>query len=287
MIDFVRPTDEVHQPKGNNHVIPGLIEFQQERLASLLHRRITDLTPDWFASLPFQMMMTGDPELEAIGVHTSGAAKMTVVVTDPGRPIGRIEVVAQSPGCLLLLDNRAAEGHLAGSIRMLGPDNTVLFPSLGGGTISVHTVLLRSARQMLFWGAGATAVGCSIELEGSERVAAIGDDALISSGVWIRNHDMHAVVDLRTKQTVNKPPADTIVERHVWIGQNALLLNCTRVGAGAIIGAQSLVKREVGECIAVGGVPARMLRAGVSWGRDTAGMTDAERASLQNLPPAR
>lgn len=86
-------------------------------------------------------------------------------------------------------------------------------------------------------------------------MAAIGDDALILSGVWTRNHDMHAITDRHTRKLVNKPPMDTIIERHVWIGQNALLLHCTRVGAGTIIGSQSLVKGEVIACTAVGGTP--------------------------------
>lgn len=114
-------------------------------------------------------------------------------------------------------------------------------------------------------------------------MAAIGDDALISSGVWIRNHDMHAITDLHTRKLVNKPPVDTIIERHVWIGQNALLLHCTRVGAGAIIGAPSLVKGEVIACTAVGGTPARLLHADASWGRDPLGMTDAEWLGLQTF----
>jgi acetyltransferase-like isoleucine patch superfamily enzyme len=114
-------------------------------------------------------------------------------------------------------------------------------------------------------------------------VVAIGDDALISSDVWIRNHDMHAIVDLRSGHRVDRAPVDVIVERHVWIGQNAMLLNCQRVGAGAIVGAQSLVKNTVAGCVAVGGVPARLLRSEVSWGRDAVGMTEAERQLVARL----
>jgi hypothetical protein len=161
----------------------------------------------------------------------------------------------------------------------------MLFPALGAGYIALQVALLRSNGQIVLWGQGATAIGCSLELEGTDCIAAIGDDALISSGVWIRNHDMHAIIDMRTGKPVNRPPVDTIVERHVWIGQNALILNCRRIGAGSIIGAQSLVKNDIGAFLAVGGVPARVIRTEVSWGRDAAGMSEAERDSLRPLAP--
>jgi acetyltransferase-like isoleucine patch superfamily enzyme len=100
----------------------------------------------------------------------------------------------------------------------------------------------------------------------------------------MRNHDMHAIVDMRSGKTINRPPGDIIVERHVWIGQNALVLNCPRIGVGSIIGAQSLAKTGIGEFLAVGGVPARVLRTEVSWGRDSAGISQAELDSISSLP---
>lgn len=247
--------------------------------------RVTSLKAQALTQLPFRMLSAADTSLATLGVNATGPADLAVVVTDPSRPIGHLQVETTAPGCVLFLDNRAAEGNLHGHIRMLGRDSVMLFPSLGAGSIALPIVLLRSDNQMVLWGQGATAIGCSLELEGAERMAAIGDDALISSGVWIRNHDMHAVIDMRTGKTLNPVPVDTIVERHVWIGQNASLLSCRRIGAGSIIGAQSLVKNDIGEFLAVGGVPARVIRSEVSWGRDVGGITKAEYSTLRDLPP--
>ena len=113
---------------------------------------------------------------------------------------------------------------------------------------------------------------------GRGGVVAVGDDALISNGVWLRNHDMHALHDLASGRVSTGHRSRTVLERHVWLGQDALLLGCERIGMGAVIGARSLVKGRVKPPrVAVGGVPARMLREGVSWGRDLGGMTEAER----------
>ena len=261
-------------------MIPGLSDSAAERLNAALDPRVTAITGNELANLPFVMLSSGDPDLLRLGIHASGHPDLMVVVTDPDRPIGRLTINAVSSGCLLFVDNRAAGGELYGNIRMLGPGCAAVFTELGAGYIALEELFMRSAGQLLFWGRGATAVGCSIELEGDNHSAVIGDDCLMSSGIWIRNHDMHAVHDISTGERINRPPVDTILERHVWISQNALLLNCQRVGAGSIVGAQSLVKGVVGDCVAVGGAPARVLRYQVSWGRDVAGMTADERAML-------
>jgi acetyltransferase-like isoleucine patch superfamily enzyme len=125
-----------------------------------------------------------------------------------------------------------------------------------------------------------------MELEGEDEGVVIGDDALISDGVWIRNYDMHAVHDLATGARINKPPVTTVLERHVWLGQDALLLSTERIGMGAIVGARAVVKGQVPPRVAVAGTPARVLREGVSWGRSGHAMTGQERAAigLESLP---
>ena len=145
-------------------------------------------------------------------------------------------------------------------------------------------MFLRSNAQTVFWGAGSSAVGCSVEWEGEGRSLVIGEDCLMSSGIWIRNHDMHAMHDLHSGARIDRPAVDTVLEQHVWIGQNALLHSCERIGTGSIVGAMSLVKGAVGACVAVAGTPARVVRHDVSWGRDLAGMTDRERALLGSAP---
>jgi acetyltransferase-like isoleucine patch superfamily enzyme len=86
--------------------------------------------------------------------------------------------------------------------------------------------------------------------------------------------------DLWTGQVINRPPLDTVIERHVWLGQDALLLSCERIGMGSIIGARALVKGSIPARVAAAGTPARVLREGVSWGRHPYSMSSAERLSI-------
>lgn len=260
--------------------LPGLSAAAEDRLVALLDPRVTSLTAEALAALPMTIFGPLDPDLQRLGISATGNRDLTVIVTDPDRPIGQLRVEVGGVGNLLFFDNRAASGALHGNIRILGSDCAVIFDQIGDTYIALHDVFMRSSGQLLFWGAGSSAVGCSIEMEGEGRAVVIGEDALISSDIWIRNHDMHAVHDIRSGERINRPPVDTILERHVWLAQGSLLLNCQRIGMGSIVGAMSLAKGVIGECVAVAGTPARVVRYQVSWGREVAGMTAQERFSL-------
>jgi acetyltransferase-like isoleucine patch superfamily enzyme len=90
-----------------------------------------------------------------------------------------------------------------------------------------------------------------------------GDDCLIAS-VIARTSDSHQIIDIATGERLN-PPGDIIVGAHVWLAQEVMLLKRTRIGANSIIGARSMVNRELPSNAVCAGVPARVLRTGVTW----------------------
>ena len=262
-------------------MIPGLSATAEARLQSALTPAVTAVGQDSFADRDFEFLTGRDPQSNALGIHLLDGPDMMLVVTDPDRPVGNLRIQTGGPGNLLFIDNRGWHGNLNGVIRILGRDCTVFFNTVtGGGLVGLTDLFMRSNEQFLYWGLGATAVECSIEIEGEGRGVAIGDDALISNGVWVRNHNMHALWDLVTDSPIGRQPVTTVVERHVWLGQDALLLNCPSIGQGSVIGARSLVNGPIPARVAAAGTPARVLREQVSWGRDTYRMTDAERRLL-------
>lgn len=52
----------------------------------------------------------------------------------------------------------------------------------------------------------------------------------------------------------------TIIENDVWIGDGAVILKGVRIGTGSVIGANSVVTKDVPPYSIVGGVPAKLLR---------------------------
>ena len=259
-------------------MIPGLTTRNETRLLGALDSGVTDLTQADFATRDFTILGGFSDEARRLGFVATGPIEPTIVVTDPDRPVGRVTVQAMARDPLLFLDNGA--GVVQADIRLLGNDAVVFFNGVGDGFVGLTTLFLRAHDQFFFWGAMATAVELSVEVEGVGQGVVIGDDALIAGEVWIRNHDMHSMHDLATGRMLTRPPVTTVLERHVWLGQGALLLGCDRVGAGAIVGARSIVKRPLPPCVAAVGSPARIVREQVSWGRSAEGMTGAERLSL-------
>ena len=99
----------------------------------------------------------------------------------------------------------------------------------------------------------------------------IEDDVIISWGVTIVDHNSHALAasdradDVALWMQGEKDwskvrMAPTLLKRRCWIGFNAIILKGVTVGEGAIVGAGSLVTRDVPAHSIVAGNPARIIR---------------------------
>jgi len=243
------------------HLRPEVSRFQSALLDA----------PDWF------LLNGGDPALGPLGINVTGPC--SVALRSRAHPVGKVQVSASGEEGLLVIDNADWRGQFHAVIRLKGSRCTVAVCGLEGVTANLTDIFLRSAEQVLFWGFGASAVQARIEMEGAGRVLVVGDDALISSGVWIRNHDMHGIHDLKTMSLMNSP-CDTIVERHVWLGQDVALMRCPRIGAGSIVAARGLANRSIERTVLVGGLPCRVLKQHISWSRSLTAFSAREHELL-------
>lgn len=57
-----------------------------------------------------------------------------------------------------------------------------------------------------------------------------------------------------------KSKGSIIIEDDVWIGERALILSGVRIGKGAVVGAGSVVTKDVPPYAIVGGVPAKVIK---------------------------
>lgn len=86
----------------------------------------------------------------------------------------------------------------------------------------------------------------------------IGDDVMIAPGVTLTTtgHPIHP--DLRTDFRRFSEPIT--IEDRVWIGSNAVVLPGVRIGYGSVIGAGSVVTRDVPPMSVAFGTPCRVVR---------------------------
>lgn len=94
----------------------------------------------------------------------------------------------------------------------------------------------------------------------------LGEDCMLSGDIIMDVSDMHSIIDVQSGRRIN-PPMDILIDRHVWIAQGAHIMKGAKIGENSIIGAKSLVNSSIPSGCVAAGVPARVIKNGVTWDR--------------------
>jgi len=100
-----------------------------------------------------------------------------------------------------------------------------------------------------------------------------GRSCLVAGGTTLSVSDMHSIVDVATGRRLN-PPRDIRLGDRVWLGEGVRVWKGASIGAGSIIGTESLVTKPIPENVIAAGVPARVIRTGVTWRHDLLPLDD-------------
>ncbi|KQU07278.1 hypothetical protein ASG56_07050 [Rhodococcus sp. Leaf7] len=121
--------------------------------------------------------------------------------------------------------------------------------SIGRGTsIELNTRVL-GLRSLVIGDNCSIGSRCLLDARGQ---VTIGDDVTIGSHVQMIS-GQH-VVDSDDFGTTYCP---IVIDHHVWIANRCMIVVGVRIGAGAVVGAATLVRDDVGSMSIVAGVPAR------------------------------
>lgn len=88
----------------------------------------------------------------------------------------------------------------------------------------------------------------------------LGEGVIIGENVVIRDCDMHCINGKR--EEISKP---IYIGDHVWIGQDSIILKGVKIGNGSVVGAGSIVTKDVPENTIVCGVPAKVVKENIRW----------------------
>lgn len=110
-----------------------------------------------------------------------------------------------------------------------------------------------------------------------------GQDCMFSDDVIVQSSDQHGLVDLATGDILNNGFRHLALEDHVWIGRRSTLMPGITVGAGSVVAIGAVVTRDVPTHTVVAGVPAQVIRTGITWTRDLYSLDDYSSAQV-SLP---
>ena len=113
-------------------------------------------------------------------------------------------------------------------------------------------------------------IGDNVLLQNDTHITAIGnieigDNVLFGSSVLVSDNN-HGNCSMYTDLTI--PPrkrnlyskGSIIIEKNVWIGDKATILGGVHIGEGAVIGANSVVTKNIPSYSIAVGVPARIIK---------------------------
>jgi acetyltransferase-like isoleucine patch superfamily enzyme len=96
----------------------------------------------------------------------------------------------------------------------------------------------------------------------SKRGIEIGDHTIVAPNVIIIDSDFHVAWPPEKRMTEGTADYDKeiCIGRHVWIGVNAIILKGVTIGDNSIIGAGSVVVRDIPANVVAAGNPARVVK---------------------------
>lgn len=163
--------------------------------------------------------------------------------------------------------------NLFGQFHLLNNDGLVI---IGGNQVHVSKVdvTFHGNKNLFFWGAKGSSNGFHACLQGQNGSVIIGEGSMFATQIMIRDSDMHPIISMEDGSWLNKPQ-DVLIEPHVWVCQDALIMKGTKIGFGSIVAARALVSGPVPEFSLAAGMPAKAIKTGVSWDRHAIPRSDA------------
>jgi maltose O-acetyltransferase len=150
--------------------------------------------------------------------------------------------------------NRVGAVLLAGRARVLNQGSIFIEDGvkLDGSSVRIDLVA---------WKGGTISIGNGTFLNygtniSAARSVAVGRDCRIGQYTLIMDTDYHTSGALDERG----PSEPIVIEDGVWLGARVIVLKGVRIGAGSVVGANSLVTRDIPAGVIAAGSPARVVR---------------------------
>ena len=143
---------------------------------------------------------------------------------------------------------------------------TIIYQDEGGGPVALGSDVHIHRDTIIQTGAGGSVrIGDETHIQPACRISAYCRSVIIGQRVEIApgcsfypyNHASVAGTPIRHQPLISR--GDIVIDDDVWLGVGATILDGVHIGAGAVIGAGSVVTQDVPENSIAAGVPARII----------------------------
>ncbi|MCD7973512.1 MAG: acyltransferase [Candidatus Azobacteroides sp.] len=92
----------------------------------------------------------------------------------------------------------------------------------------------------------------------------VGKNCMFSYAIELKTGDSHSIIEKETNKRINYAK-DIYIDDHVWIGAHATILKGVRIEKDAIVGAYSVVTKDIPAGCIVAGNPAKIVKDNIYW----------------------
>lgn len=157
-------------------------------------------------------------------------------------------------GTMLLSDNNIKGSNIQSNLRM-DKNSKLIVKNHFSIYYGADIILFKNSRLVL----GSGFFNSNIKIRCHEKIE-IGENVAISHDVTIMDSDAHEGLWEGYKKT-----EPIKIDNHVWIGTRVTILKGVTVGENAVIGAGSVVTKDVPANTLVAGVPAKVIKRDINW----------------------
>ncbi len=156
---------------------------------------------------------------------------------------------------------------------------------IGGKGARTHLTTVKMGRHN-----GSISIGSNVLVMSGVRLSSatgitIGDDTMLANFCYLTDADWH---DIHDRTEVVGGTAPIVLEKNVWIGDSAIVCKGVRVGENSIVGAGSVVTKDVPPNVVVAGNPAKVVKhLDPSKIRTASSLTPEEKLRMKNLVAGR
>lgn len=118
---------------------------------------------------------------------------------------------------------------------------------------------------VMLFAKGELRIGDRFNINSYSRIVAherieIGENVTIGQMVTILDHDHHYVFANENMELDGYKTAPVVIGNNVWIGDKSTVLKGVSIGSNVVVGANTLINKDVPDNSVVGGIPFKILK---------------------------